>query len=346
LVERIRFLHITHWIMFRPVNFVASAIHFPQRQVLSEHLEGQFGLPAGWIAEHTGVRCRYYADLPEETNVRLAGAVARKVLKAADLQFREVDMLINASATYEQPLPCTAALIQRELGEASSGVPCFDINATCLSFPMALELASAWLTVQGRGRVLIVSAEVASIGLNWDEPETAAMFGDGAAAFILEHAGDRNSGLLASSFETFSEGVVFCEVKGGGSALPPWDYKEELRAKYRFAMNGPALHRIALKRFPGLVERVLADANINLAEVDYLVPHQAGLLPMRLIARRLGLPEERMMVTLPEHGNVIAAGLPICFHLGRERKILRPGQLILLAGTAAGYSQGAMLFRL
>lgn len=332
--------------MFRPVNFVASAIHFPERQVFSEQLEAQFGLQAGWIAEHTGVRCRYYADLSKETNVRLAGAAARKVLKAAGLGFREISMLVNASATYEQPLPCTAALIQRELGEVDSGVPCLDVNATCLSFLMALELASAWLTVQGRGRVLIISSEVASVGLNWDEPETAAMFGDGAAAFILELAADGSPGLLSSRFETFSEGVAFCEVTGGGSALPPWDYQEELRGKYRFAMNGPALHRIALKRFPGLVERVLADANKNLTEVAYLVPHQAGLLPMRLIGRRLGLPEERMVVTLPEHGNVIAAGLPIAFHLARERKVLQPGQLILLAGTAAGYSQGAMLFRL
>ena len=334
--------------IIRSLRLAQSTVFLPARVVTAAELDERLGLPTGWVEEKTGVRRRHFIEPGRDTNATMGAAAVHGVLEAAGLEFADVDLLINASASIQQPIPCTAALIQRELGEAAaaSGVPCVDLNATCLSFLVALEFAAAWLSARGRGRVLLVSSEVASQGVDWSQPGAAALFGDGAAAFLLESAPGAESGLLASRFETFSEGADYCAVAAGAQAQPPWTYTPERHREFLFAMDGPAVHRLAMKRLPGLVERCLADAGVALAEVEAVVPHQAGMGPLRLVERRLGIPAGRMVVTVAEHGNMIAASIPVALHLARERGLAKPGDRVLLLGTAAGYSQGAMLWQM
>ena len=332
----------------RSLRLAQSAIHLPARVVTAAELEARLGLPAGWVVEKTGVAVRHFIEPGRDTNATMGAAAARGALDAAGLDFADVDLLINASGSIQQPIPCTAALIQRELGEAAaaSGVPCLDLNATCLSFLFALEFASSWLAARGSGRVLLVSSEIASQGVDWDEPGAACLFGDGAAAFLLEYAPGAESGLLASRFETFSEGAEYCQVIGGAQRQPPWTYTPARHKEFLFAMDGPSVHRLAMKRLPGLVERCLADAGVALPDIETVVPHQAGSGPMRLVERRLGIPPGRMVVTIAEHGNLIAASIPVALHLARSRGGARPGERVLFLGTAAGYAQGVMLWRM
>ena len=331
------------------VRLAQSAIFLPERVVTAAELEARLGLETGWVEAKTGVLRRHVAEPGLDTNATMGAAAARGALDAAGLDLGDVDLLINASGSVQQPLPCTAALIQRELGgaaAAASGTPCFDLNATCLSFLAALDLAAAWLAVRGRGRVLLVSSEIATQGVDWSEPGAACLFGDGAAAFLLEAAPGAPTGLVASRFETWSEGADLCAVRGGAQARPPWTYSPETHRDFLFHMDGPGVHRLAMKRLPGLVERCLADAGTALADVDTVVPHQAGMGPIRLVERRLGLAPGRMVITVAEHGNLIAASIPVALHLARERGQVRPGQRVLFLGTAAGYSQGAMLWQM
>ena len=333
----------------RRLRLAQSAIHWPARVVTAVELDARFGLPAGWTEEKTGVVRRRFIEPGRDTNASMGAAAVRQVLDAAGLDFADVDLLVNASGSIQQPIPCTAALIQRELGEAAaaSGVPCLDLNATCLSFLLALEFAGAWLAARGGGRVLIVSSEIASQGVDWSDPHSACLFGDGAAAFLLEHdPAGAESGLLASRFETFSEGAEHCEVRGGAQGQPPWTYAPERHRDFVFRMDGPAVHRLAAKRLPGLVERVLADAGLRIDELAAVVPHQAGVTPMRLIERRLGLTPGKMVFTLAEHGNLIAASIPTALHLARKSGRVRAGDRVLFLGTAAGYAQGAMVWQL
>ncbi len=332
----------------RSLRLAHSAVCWPARVVTADELDARLGLPAGWTAEKTGVLRRHFIESGRDTNATLGATAVRRVLDAAGLDFNAVDLLINASGSIQQPIPCTAALTQRELGEsaASGGVPCLDLNATCLSFPLALEFAGAWLLARGGGRVLIVSSEIASQGVDWDDPNSACLFGDGAAAFLLEHAPDATGGLLASRFETYSEGAEHCEVRGGAQAHPPWTYTKARHRDFVFKMDGPAVHRLAAKRLPGLVERCLADAGLSIEDLAAVVPHQAGITPMRLIERRLGLAPGKMIFTLADHGNLIAASIPTALHLARERGLVQPGDRVLLLGTAAGYSQGAVVWQL
>ena len=332
----------------RSLRLAHSAVHWPARAVTAAELDARLGLPAGWTAEKTGVLQRHFIEPGRDTNASMGAAAIRRVLAAASLEFADIDLLVNASGSIQQPIPCTAALIQRELGEhaAASGVPCLDLNATCLSFLPALEFAGAWLSARGGGRVLIVSSEVASQGLDWDDPNSACLFGDGAAAFLLEHVPGAEGGLLASRFETFGEGADYCEVRAGTQAQPPWTYTPERHKEFVFKMDGPAVHRMAVKRLPGLVERCLADAGLAIGDLAAVVPHQAGITPMRLVERRLGLAPGKMVFTLAEHGNLIAASIPTALHLARESGLVGPGDRVLLLGTAAGYSQGAMVWQL
>ncbi len=332
----------------RSLRLAQSAVHWPARVVTAAELDARLGLPAGWTEEKTGVSHRHFIEPGRDTNASLGAAAVRQVLAAAGLDFADVDLLLNASGSIQQPIPCTAALIQRELGEAAaaSGVPCLDLNATCLSFLFALEFAGSWLAARGVGRVLLVSSEIASQGVDWDDPGAACLFGDGAVAFLLEWAPGAESGLLASRFETFSEGAEYCEVRAGAQAQPPWTYTRERHRDFVFRMDGPAVHRLAAKRLPGLVERCLADAGLSMDELAAVIPHQAGVTPMRLIERRLGLAPGKMVFTLAEHGNLIAASIPTALHLARERGLVQPGDRVLLLGTAAGYAQGAMVWQL
>ena len=332
----------------RSLRLAPSAIYLPARIVTAAELDRRLGLPSGWVEEKTGVSRRHFIEPGRDTNATMGAAAARGALDAAGLEFADVDLLINASASTQQPIPCTAALIQRELGEAAaaSGVPCLDLNATCLSFVLGLELAAAWLSARGSGRVLLVSSEIASQGVDWKQPGAACLFGDGAAAFLLEYAPGAESGVLASRFETFSEGADYCRVSAGAQAHPPWTYTPGRHEEFLFHMDGPAVHRLAMKRLPGLVERCLADAGVALADIERVVPHQAGLGPMRLVERRLNLAPGRMVMTVAEHGNLIAASIPVALHLARERGLARPGDRVLLLGTAAGYSQGALLWQM
>lgn len=332
--------------MIPALRLAQSAIFLPPRIVTAAELEARLGLPAGWVIAKTGVAERHFIEPGRDTNASMAAAAARRALDAAGLGLDDMDLLINASGSIQQPLPCTAALIQRELGGSASGTPCFDLNATCLSFLVALEMAGAWLAARGRGRVLLVSSEVASQGVDWSEPGAACLFGDGAAAFLLETAPGERTGLLASRFETWSEGADLCAVRGGAQARPPWTHTEANHRDFLFHMDGPGVHRLAMKRLPGLVERCLADAAVALTDVDAVVPHQAGMGPIRLVERRLGLAPGRMVITVAEHGNLIAASIPVALHLARERGQVRPGQRVLFLGTAAGYSQGAMLWQM
>ena len=332
----------------RSLRLAQSAVHWPARVVTAAELDARLGLPVGWTEEKTGVARRHFIEPGRDTNASMGAAAVRRVLDAAGLDFANVDLLLNASGSIQQPIPCTAALIQRELGEcaASSGVPCLDFNATCLSWVFALEFASAWLAARGAGRVLLVSSEIASQGVDWDDPGAACLFGDGAAAFLLEHSPGAESGLLASRFETFGEGAEHCEVRAGMQSQPPWTYTPERHKEFVFRMDGPAVHRLAAKRLPGLVERVLADAGLSPRDLAAVVPHQAGITPMRLIERRLNLAPGQMVFTIAEHGNLIAASIPTALHLARECGRVRTGDRVLLLGTAAGYAQGAVVWQL
>jgi 3-oxoacyl-[acyl-carrier-protein] synthase-3 len=252
---------------------------------------------------------------------------------------RDVDVIIDASTCQQQPIPCNAVLLQGELGPDAAGIPAFDVHGTCLSFLLALSSINGLFAAGQYRRALIVSAETPLDGVNWSDPASACLFGDGAAAVVVERA-DPPVGPFAFVYETFAEHATVCEVRAGTHRIPPDTWSRERDALFRFAMNGPRLHRLASRHLPPLVERAMRAAGRDLAGL-HVVPHQASGPAVALMCRRLGLAPAQVQVSLPQHGNLVAAGIPYALHHAGAR--IPVGAPLMLLGTAAGYAQGVMI---
>jgi len=285
-----------------------------------------------------GVRERRYVTT--ETTVGMAAEAAKKAIHHAGIDPGEIDLVIGASITPQQAVPCTAVFVQRALGLAETGCPCFDVNATCLSFLYALNTAAHFLNAGDVRNVLIFSSEIQSISLNPKEPSSAVLFGDGAAAAIVSPSPDADPACLwQARFSTDSRGAEDTQYSGCGSLHPPND-PATTKEMQMFTMNGPAVYRMVANRVPAFVDRFFVDLGWERKSVDAVVAHQASSHGLRLLTDRLGFCREQVLTNLEIRGNCSAASIPLLFsesvHSGR---IVR-GDRIILAGTGAGISMG------
>lgn len=326
----------------RKVKIVGTGKYLPKRRVSDAEMDDALGVPKGWVRRKTNVIFRHFIE--DETASEMGARAAYAALEAAGLDFGDVDCLVCASGTMEQPIPCTAALIQRAMGQQHSGVPAFDINSTCLSFVAGLDVMS-YLVDAGRYRnVLLVSSEIASRGLNWNQKESAALFGDGAAAAVIARTEPGEpSRILHAVLETYSAGARFSEIRGGGSAKHARAYAPETEADYLFDMQGEAIFKAAAKLLPAFLRRLLTGAGCGLDEVKLVIPHQGSSMAMRLIGRRLGIPEHKLMSITSDHGNTIAASIPMGLHEAAKQGRIERGDRILLLGTSAGLTLGGVV---
>lgn len=278
-----------------------------------------------------------------ETGSMMAAAAARAALDAAAWRANEVDVLIGACAVMEQPIPGAAILVQRRLGIGASGIPAFDVNATCLSGLLALDIAVTGLATGKWRRALVVGAELPSRAIDPADAAMAGIFGDGAAALAL--AADGPQTILASRFESYGDHADLCALEAGGTRLSPHDDLDRFLAGSRFRMAGPALYRATARLFPGFLDRLLNAAGIAADEIDLVIPHQAGAAALDHLARVLGGPRDRIVDIFAEHGNQVAASLPHALHIARADRRLTPGATVLLIGSAAGITLGGMVVR-
>ncbi|MEF3303228.1 beta-ketoacyl-ACP synthase III [Paenibacillus sp. GYB003] len=326
----------------RKVRIAGTGKYMPKRRVSDMEMDAVLGVPEGWVRKKTNVLERYFIE--DETASQMGAKAAYAALEAAGLTFADVDCLVCTSGTAEQPIPCTAALIQEAMGQRHSGVPAFDINSTCLSFVAGLDLMS-YMVAAGRYRhVLLVATEVASKGLNWRHKESAALFGDGAAAAVIGPAGaGQPSQIVFAAMETYSAGAHLSEIRGGGSGMHAAAYAEHTADDYLFDMRGDELFRMASQKLPQFLNRLLAGAGCGLDGIKLVIPHQGSAMAMRLLARRLGIPGERLLCITPNHGNTIAASIPMGLHEAIRGGLIERGDRVLLLGTSAGLSLGGVV---
>lgn len=331
--------HLPHPIALR---IVATGRHLPARVVTSREIDARTGMREGWTQKHTGVECRHHVD---ETTAAEMGALALRDALARQKQAGSLpDLLLGASGTPHQPIPCTAALIAWELGWA--GLPCFDVNATCLSFVAALQVAGGLMAGGMHERVAVVSTEIASKGLNWKQPEAAGLMGDGAAAVLMEKDDAGESALLQLLMETWPEGAAFTEIRGGGSRLHALEHRPgENSDDFLFHMDGPSVFRLAAEKMEAFVARLVGTGASRWDGIDWVIPHQASLPAIRHLRRRLGIPAGKLVETIQHQGNVIAASMPLALHEVIVSGRLQRGQTVLFLGTSAGFSLGGALIR-
>ena len=326
--------------MKRKVKIVGTGSYVPKRVVNAQEIDELIGAKKGWSEKKSGVKQRYFIE--DETASYMAAEAAKAAISDAKLTLLDIDCIVSASGTNEQAIPCNAALIQKQLGLQDSGIPCFDFNSTCLSFVTALDMMS-YAIDQGRfQRVLIVSSEISSVGLNWSQHESSILFGDGACAFILSQSNETSS-IIASKMETYSEGAHFSEIRGGGTKIHPRHYSEKTATEFLFDMDGRAIFKLSYKRLPNFLKGLFDQTGLSMDDMDMVIPHQASASAMKIIRKKLGVSEERFMNIIENYGNVIAASIPLAFHEAIKHGKLERGDLILLLGTSAGLSIGGII---
>lgn len=311
----------------------------PERVVDNTEVGQLVSKTPDWILKRCGVRTRRWVT--NETAPQMAGRAAREALSKANLEPRRVSLVINASGTPWQVLPDGSCAVQKELGIQCAG---FSLHSTCLSFLNALEVAGLMLEAGVHDHILICVSEICSKALNFEHAESAALFGDGAAAVVLGCTPQgEDSQLLACRFQTHPEGLEFTEIRGGGSRCHPADPKTNPEDNL-FAMDGPPLLRLARKLLPAFLEELQGGLSQDLGDVERVLPHQASKLGLSILDR-FNWPQDRMESVLVELGNVVAASIPLCLYQAITEGRVQRGDKLLLLGTGAGFSMGGVLLR-
>lgn len=325
----------------RQLQICGTGHYLPRRVVSNEEIASLCGVSAGEVFLKSGVHSRHRADRRGgETATEMGAMAARRALEAAGMKPGELGLIVNASGTPEQALPDNSALIQQHLGLGGSGIPCMSVSSTCLSFLSALDVVSSFLATGRVRSALIVSSDVASVGIDHRDVETAGLFGDGAAAVVVAQAPEgSDSALRYVQFSTFGNASRLTEIPGCGSRLPPGEADTPGDA-HLFRMDGRRLMRLVLAEGPSFLKKLVAEVPEVAEDTTLVIPHQPSRAGMAMM-RSFGFGEERTVSILPELGNCVAASLPLALDRAIAQKRLRRGGTALLVGTAAGVSLGA-----
>jgi len=351
-----------------PVRILGTGAMQPATLVTAEELDRRLGQPAGTCLARNGVRARHFVDAADTASAMSAAAI-EQALAAADLAARDLDAILFCGVMSEQPMPSTAVLIHRRLGARSEGVTCFDINASCVGFLKACEVAANGIASGLWTRVAVVAAELASKGLNWNDLDTCTLFGDGAAAAILGRAEAKDgSAFLAVRSALYSEGAEASVMAAGGSRFnirTPPPHPDD----YLFHMHGHRLLRLTQQHLPAFLEDLLASA----PDASLIVPHQASAIGLAFLRRLLvervdrtaqlggdpmarrrgdrmarlrGAPEPLPFVDiLGEMGNQVSASLPTALDRAIRTGRLERGATAVLIATGAGLALCGIVLR-
>jgi 3-oxoacyl-[acyl-carrier-protein] synthase-3 len=310
--------------------------------VTAEDYDRLTGLPAGQVAARFGVERRHRAA-PDETSSWMAAEAGQRALADAGWAPQSLDVIISACGVMEQPIPGTAALVQRQFDLGSSGIAAFDVNATCLSFLIAFDRVLAGFALGEWRRALIVSADIASAALDFSDPEASVLFGDGAAAIALEAGGPHQR--LSYGFRTYAEAADFCRLEAGGTRVRLSDGIDAFVARASFKMDGPALFKTTARRFRPFVDDLFNQSGVTAQDIDCVIPHQASRAAIEHLIHSVHLQRERTIDLFAEVGNLIATSIPFALAHAWRTGRLKPGELGLIVGSSAGVSLGGAVIR-
>lgn len=322
-----------------PLRIISTGMALPEQVVSSAELDVRLKLSSGAVQKKSGIVSRHFAQAGELQSEFAAQAV-RRALSRAGLKVGDLDLLISVAGVVEQALPNMANMVAHHLGV--KGLAAFDLNASCLGFLAGLQVAASMLASGMYHRIALVASDLASRGVDWDDPEASFIFGDGAAAVILERGAEQ--GIRAFRLQTYPEGRTYCEIRAGGTRRNPRVGVEP--KDFLFRMDGKAVFRLASQTMPRLLDDVLYEAGISRQQLDVVVPHQASHLGMAHLIKRLDLSKERVVNIYPTHGNQVAASIPTALHYAYDQGLAKPGKSALLLGTAAGFTAGAAVLTL
>jgi 3-oxoacyl-[acyl-carrier-protein] synthase-3 len=309
---------------------VGSAL--PRREVTNDELAKTVDTSDDWIVERTGIRSRFLAG-EGETTATLATDAARQALDHAGIAAADIDLIVLATATPDQTFPSSATKVQAALG--IDDCVAFDVHAVCTGFLYALSVADSMLRSGTARKALVIGAETFSRILDWEDRATCVLFGDGAGALVLG-VEDGERGILATRLLADGRHNDLLFVDGGPSSTGTVG---------KLRMKGREVFRHAVVNLAAVLNEVLADAGLTATEVDWVVPHQANARILDATARKLGLPADKVVVTVDKHANTSAASVPLAFDVAVKDGRIKRGDLVVLEAMGGGFTWGAAALR-
>jgi 3-oxoacyl-[acyl-carrier-protein] synthase-3 len=322
-----------------PVAVVGWGFAVPDGRVTNADLADRVDTSDSWIVERTGIRERRIAG-PGETTATLATAAAANAIKRAGLAPDDIDLLIVATASPEQPLPHTGAFVGEALGLRCGS---FDLSAACAGFVYELVVGSSLMGI-GYEHVLIVGAETLSRITDPEDRGTLVLFGDAAAAAVITRTYGDAPSLLAWDLGCDGSAAGLLEIPAGGSKRPASAETVAARGHY-LKMQGQPVFRRAVRAVVESATATLERAGAFPDDVAWFIPHQANLRIIEAAAQRLGIPADRTLVNIEKYGNTSAASIPLALFEGVEEGRVRDGDLVLLSGFGAGMTWASALLR-
>ena len=310
--------------------------YLPERVVENSEFEKSLDTTDEWIKSRSGIERRHLAA-DGQTTSEMATAAAQAALIDAGLVASDLDAIIVATSTADLTFPSAATMVQHALGMTKGYA--FDVQAVCAGFVFALSNANALIVSGQAKRVLVIGAETFSRIMDWTDRGTCVLFGDGAAALILEAAeGDGSNadrGILSTDLNSDGSQRDILYVDGGVST----------QSTGHLRMQGKEVFRHAVEKLAQTAETALEKAGLSGDDVDWIVPHQANLRIIKKTAQKMGVPMERVVVTVQDHGNTSAASIPLALSVGKKRGQIKPGDLVVTEAIGGGLAWGAVVLR-
>jgi len=312
--------------------------YLPERVMENSEFADRLGLDTSdaWIRERTGIKRRHIAADGEKTS-DMALAAGRLALEAAALEASDVDLILVTTTTPDKVFPSTACILHRRLGLKS--VPAFDLHAACSGFIYGLDVATRFITTGGASNILLIGAETYSRILDWSDRSTCVLFGDGAGAVVIR--GRSEPGVLTTHIHADGEHEELLHVPAGVSS----NYELVREGGAYIMMKGNEVFRQAVGQLGTIARETLTANGFTGEDLDWLIPHQANLRIISAAAKKLGLPMDRVVVTVDEHANTSAASIPLALDAAVRDGRIRRGNLLLFEAFGAGFTWGSALLR-
>lgn len=314
-------------------RIVGTGGYLPEKVLTNHDLERMVDTSDEWIRSRTGITQRHIAA-DHELASDLALHASRKAMEAAGIKAEEIDLIIVATTTPDMIFPSTACILQDKLG--AGNCPAFDVQAVCSGFVYALATADMFIRAGRCRNALVVGTEVYSRILDWSDRSTCVLFGDGAGAVVLSQS-DR-PGILSSHLHADGKHSKILAVPGSIC-------DGKVQGKPFLIMEGNTVFKFAVKVLEEVVHEALAENNLQASDIDWLIPHQANIRIIQSTAKKLGIPMEKVVVTVDRHGNTSAASIPLALDTAVRDGRIKSGQHVLMEGVGGGFTWGAVLLR-
>lgn len=323
-------------------KIVGTGSYLPPKRVSNQELADQLakrGIETSdeWIVSRSGIAARHYAEA-DVTSSDMAVHAAKSALEAADLQPNDIDLIIMATSTpdFFGGFPSTACVVQNKLG-ITNGAAAMDVQAVCSGFIYAMSIADNMIKSGAHKNVLVIGAEVFSKILNFEDRTTCVLFGDGAGAVVMSRAAE--PGVLATKLHADGSHAHILCVPGNVNA-------GTLAGSAFLYMDGQAVFKLAVNVLEKVALEALEMADLEAAQIDWLIPHQANIRIMQSTAKKLRMPMEKVIVTVDQHGNTSAASIPLALDVAVRDGRIKPGDTVMLEGVGGGFTWGAAIVRM